>query len=68
MTFTTMLILNVVLDVAILGGLAFVMSRAAKLTPHRPSLSTARAGRERVRRQHTRRDQRAPAALRLTTD
>ncbi len=40
MTFTTMLILNVVLDVVILGGLAFVMSRAARLTPHRPSLST----------------------------
>jgi hypothetical protein len=35
MTFTLMLILNVVLDATILAALAFVISRAAKLTPHR---------------------------------
>lgn len=39
MTFTLMITLNVVLDVALLCGLAFVMSRAAKLTPHRPGVS-----------------------------
>jgi hypothetical protein len=34
MTLTQILILNVVLDAMILGALAFVMSRAAKLSPH----------------------------------
>jgi hypothetical protein len=34
MTFTLILILNLVLDIAILGTLSFVMSRAAKLRPH----------------------------------
>jgi hypothetical protein len=34
MSFTLMLILNIVLDVGILGLLAFVMTRPAKLTPH----------------------------------
>jgi hypothetical protein len=34
MTFTLILILNLVFDVAILGLLALVMSRPAKLTPH----------------------------------
>ena len=36
MTSTIGIILNVLLDIALLGLLAFVMSRAAKLTPHRP--------------------------------
>jgi hypothetical protein len=36
MTITNAIILNVLLDIALLGLLAFVMSRAAKLTPHRP--------------------------------
>lgn len=34
MTFTLILTLNIVLDVAILGALAFVMSHSRKLTPH----------------------------------
>ncbi len=36
MTLTTIIILNVVLDVALLAGLAFVMAHPRKLTPHRP--------------------------------
>lgn len=39
MTLTTMLITNAVLAVALIGGLAHVMSRAAKLTPQRPAVS-----------------------------
>jgi hypothetical protein len=38
-TTTLMIILNVVLDVALLGGLGFVMSRAAKLEAHRPGVT-----------------------------
>ena len=34
MTFTLMLILNIVLDVGIVAALAFVMSHPRKLTPH----------------------------------
>jgi hypothetical protein len=34
MSFTLVLILNIVLDVGIVGALAFVMSRPANLTPH----------------------------------
>jgi hypothetical protein len=34
MTLTLAITINVLLDVAILGLLAFVMSRASKLTPH----------------------------------
>jgi hypothetical protein len=34
MTFTAILILNAVLDLAIVGALTFTMSRAAKLEPH----------------------------------
>jgi hypothetical protein len=39
MTFTLILIANIVLDVALLGGLAYVMSHAAKLTPHQPGVT-----------------------------
>jgi len=39
MTFTAMLITNAALAAALLGGLAYVMSRAAKLTPHRRGAS-----------------------------
>lgn len=39
MTSTLMIALNIVLDVALLCGLAFLMSRAAKLTPHQPGAS-----------------------------
>jgi hypothetical protein len=47
MTFTQIIALNIVLDVALLFGLAFVMSRAAKLTPHQPGVS---GNRWRIRR------------------
>jgi hypothetical protein len=56
MTFTLILILNIVLDVAIIGAVAFVMSRAAKLTPHHIGVAQAArpraawAGRQRPRR------------------
>jgi hypothetical protein len=49
MTFTTMLILNVVLDIVIISALAFVMSRPAKLTPHAEPM-TARTARRRAER------------------
>lgn len=39
MTFTIILTANIVLDVALLGLLAFVMSRPARLTPHRPGVT-----------------------------
>ncbi len=39
MTLTTILILNILLDAALIGGLAHIMSRATKLTPHRPGVS-----------------------------
>jgi hypothetical protein len=39
MTLTTIIVLNVVLDLALLALLAFVMTRPAKLTPHRPGVS-----------------------------
>jgi hypothetical protein len=39
MTLTLIIITNVVLDVALLGLLAFVMSRPAKLEPHRPGIT-----------------------------
>lgn len=48
MTFTLILILNIVLDVAIIGAVAFVMSRAAKLTPHH--IGVAQAARPRAAR------------------
>lgn len=38
-TLTLIIIANVALDVALLGLLAFVMSRAGKLTPHRPGIT-----------------------------
>jgi hypothetical protein len=56
MTLTQILILNVVLDATILGALTFVMSRAAKLSPHRiavPQVARPKAAwaeRERPRR------------------
>jgi hypothetical protein len=34
MTFTLMVVLNIVLDIGILGALAFVMTRPGRLTPH----------------------------------
>jgi hypothetical protein len=38
-TFTIILLANILLDVALLGGLAFLMTRPAKLTPHRPGIT-----------------------------
>ncbi len=38
-TLTLIIIANVALDVALLGLLAFVMSHAGKLTPHRPGIT-----------------------------
>jgi hypothetical protein len=59
------LILNIVFDVAIVGGLAFVMTRAAKLTPHVPGVPRVRARHERARR--ARRETRA-SVLHPATD
>ncbi|HEX3910774.1 MAG TPA: hypothetical protein VHW67_08745 [Solirubrobacteraceae bacterium] len=41
MTFNLILILNIVLDVTLLGGLAYVMSRAGKLAEHVPQAPIA---------------------------
>jgi hypothetical protein len=38
-TLTTLIIANVALDVALLGLLAFVMTRAGKLEPHRRGIT-----------------------------
>ena len=37
MSLSLAIILNVILDAAILGGLAFVMSRPRRLRPHEPA-------------------------------
>lgn len=47
MTLTMMIALNVVLDVTLLAGVTFVMSHAAKLTPHKPGVT---GNRWRIRR------------------
>jgi hypothetical protein len=39
MTLTSIIILNVLLDVALVAGLAFAMTRPAKLSPHRPGVT-----------------------------
>jgi len=39
MTLTTILILNILLDAALIGGVAYIMSHASKLTPHRPGVT-----------------------------
>jgi hypothetical protein len=54
MTHTTIIILNVVLDVALLAGLAFVMTRPAKLTPHRAGAATSAWRRRRPHRRAAR--------------
>jgi hypothetical protein len=48
MTFTLMLILNIVLDLGILATLAFVLTRPAKLRPHGVHAHLSSARRERV--------------------
>jgi hypothetical protein len=40
MTLTLAIIINALLDIVILGALAFTTSRAAKLSPHRASASS----------------------------
>ena len=45
MSLTLIVIVNVALDAALLGGLAWVLSRPARLTPHARSTPTARARR-----------------------
>jgi hypothetical protein len=62
MTFTLTLILNVILDVAILGTLGFVMSRPAKLTPHAGS-APQRTRRRPASRERSRLDERTSAPL-----
>jgi hypothetical protein len=57
MTLTSIIILNVVLDLALLAGLAFAMTRAIKLTPHRPGI-TGNAWRLRRPHRHAARSQR----------
>jgi hypothetical protein len=47
MTFTLIITLNIVLDVALLGGLALVMSRASLLKPHKSGVT---GNRWRIRR------------------
>jgi hypothetical protein len=51
MTLTTIIILNVALDVALLAGLAIVMTRPARLTAHRAQAATSM---RRLRRSHRR--------------
>lgn len=58
MTFTIILTANIVLDAALLGLLALVMSRPAKLTPHRPGFT---GNVWRVRNPLRQRAERAPA-------
>ena len=67
MTFTLMLIFNIMLDVAILAGLVSVMSRAAKLTPHEPSVSVASMPNMRLTRQHPRARSERASSRRLHT-
>lgn len=39
MTLTAILTLNILLDAALIGGVAYLMSHTAKLTPHRPGVT-----------------------------
>jgi hypothetical protein len=55
MTLTLMIIANAVLDAAIVAALAYMMSHAARLTPHEPSVSSEVLPRQaRMVRQRTR--------------
>jgi hypothetical protein len=49
MSLTLIIIVNVALDATLLGGLAWVLSRPARLTPHVHSKSSSRV-RQRPRR------------------
>jgi hypothetical protein len=65
MTLTTILIVNILLDAALIGGVAYLMSHTAKLTPHRPGVTgNAWKLRRRLRHStHSARPERAPARL-----
>ena len=52
MTLTTAIMLNVAFDLAMLGALAFVCSRASKLTAHDPELVSGVPVNWRVERRH----------------
>jgi hypothetical protein len=54
MTLTSMIILNVVLDVALLAGLAFAMSHPTKLTPHQPGVKDRHRRLRRPLHEHSR--------------
>jgi hypothetical protein len=54
MTFTLMVLLNVVLDIAILGALAFVMSRPARLRRHGEAVPATATPRRRTSRDRER--------------
>jgi hypothetical protein len=63
MTFTIAILANVIADIALIGGLAYLMSRPRRLTPH---LATALAPNARVevaRRSSRRRATRSSSAL-----
>jgi hypothetical protein len=62
MTSTPILILNIVLDVGILALLAFVMTRAAKLTPHVPRVPARRTVERRATREPVRAGRRRVAS------
>ena len=67
MTATTTIILNVVLDMALLALLAFVMTRARSLTPHRVAEASQPPARQR-RRVPPGRVRREAAPLRAVLD
>jgi hypothetical protein len=43
MTTTLAIVLNVILDTAILGGVAYAMTHPRRLVPHRPATIASRA-------------------------
>jgi len=45
MSLTLIIIINVALDAALLGGLAWVLSRPARFTPHAHPRTVSRVGR-----------------------
>jgi hypothetical protein len=65
MTLTAILIVNILLDAALIGGVAYLMSHTAKLTPHRPGVTgNAWKLRRPLRHStHSARTERAPARL-----
>jgi hypothetical protein len=69
MTFTLMLILNIVLDIGILAALAFVMSRPARLRAHGEQPAAQAVTRRRVADEPARaRGERAGSPLRPLLD